>query len=633
VNHVKRIRLFAFVSLWGLFVFCVPCAAAVRSIDVNARPLISLLKVSPDGRQLCVVASNGDADAITLIDLATFKPETVADLNDTRLLNYWWKGQNFLVLLVADEGTGYLSFRSLELSTKKVRPIVKLNHRASIIKHPLLHDEDHLLLSTYQGSGVDLKRLNVRTGKTEVIEKNPGYVKTWLVRNDGTALAAVGAEEQPDGDRLLRKSFLLRRNQTTKAWERVYLGRVDEPRLLPLSVHPDQRRIIAWDFRPETTASVVAIDPATMETEVLFNSPKVNPSYLATWGDNEHDPKAIVYETDIPRRVFLQEDARQLQAAIDSALPGTINDIVSHSLDLQVMVVHAQSDRNPGSYYLLDRRGRRLMPLGALYAGFPPGEMATGEHFEFLARDGLPLTGRILWPVGVTGRPPLIVMTPLWVNGERTTYYFDRLHQFLASAGYAVAQIDWRGTVGFGRKFSEAGDFQIESGLPNDLEDGVRWLIAQGRVDSRHVVLFSASSGGLPAVHALARPGLFTAWVNSNTLLESWRFSYEALAPSRLDEREVIEARGSSKAVEAYKKSLNVVPLLAQIRLPQFHHYVTASDSELSLVRKAALKSGAPAVFHHYSGKSEDLSAEVRQAELLDEILAFLKKYAPPSQP
>lgn len=630
---MKRIPLLAGASLLILLFTGEPCSAAIRSIDVYAKPQLSLPKVSPDGRQLCVVANNGKIDVITLFNLATFQPRTVADLNGTRLLNYWWKGPDFLVLLVEDEVTGYADFRSLELSTKKVRFIHKLNQRISSIKHPLLQDEDHLLLSTYTGSGFDLRKLNVRTGKTEVIEKNPGHVENWLIRRDGTALAAVGSEQQQDGDRLTRRSFLLRRKQSTGEWERVDLGRSDEPRLIPLNVHPDQRRIIAWDFRPETTASVVALDPATMETEVLFNSPEVNPSYLATWGDNEHDPKAVVYETDRPRRVFLQEDARQLQAAIDAALPDTFNDIASQSLDQQVMVVHAQSDRNPGSYFLLDRRGNRLMPLGEQYAGFPPAEMGKSQQFKFAARDGLALTGRILRPAKAGARPPVIVLTPSWVNGERTTSQFDRLQQAFASTGYAVVQIDWRGTVGFGRKFSEAGDFQIDSGLPNDLEDGVRWLIAQGQVDPRRVVLFTSASGGLPAVHSLARSGLFTAWVNYNTLLESWRFNYEALAPSRLDERDVIAARGSRKGVEAYKRSINVVPLLAQIMVPQFHHYPSASDSELSLVRKAAKKSGAPAVFHYFSRKSDDLPVEARRAALLDEILSFLRQYAPPLAP
>ncbi len=603
--------------------------AEIRSSDVYAKPQLSLPKVSPDGRQLCVVANNGRIDVITLLDLATFQPRTIADLNDTRLLNYWWKGSDLLLLLVEDEISGTADFRSLELSTKKVRSLQRLNQRIGSIKHPLLHDKDHLLLSTFAGSGFDLRRLDVRTGKMEVLEKNPGNVENWLLCRDGTPLAAVGSESNLEGDRMIRRSFLLRRNQTGKEWERVELGRTDEPRLVPVNVHPDQHRIIAWDFRPENTAAVVALDPATMKTEVLFNSPEVNPSYLAVWGDNEHEPKAIVYETDLPRRIYLQEDDRRLQAAIDAALPGKVNDIASHSLDLQVLVINSQSDRDPGSFFLLDRRAGRLMPLGSRYAGFPPSETSASEHFNFTARDGLPLTGRLIRPPGKETKAPLIIFTPDWVNGERTTYNFDRLHQKLASAGYAVAQINWRGTVGFGRKFSEAGDFQIESGLPNDLEDGVRWLLAQGHFDAGHVVLFSSSGGGLPAVHTLVRPSLFTAWINLNTRLESWRFNYEALAPSRLDERDVIDARGSRKNVEAYKKSINVVPLLPRIKVPQFHHYPAALDSELLLAQKAAKKSGAPAVFHYDRDANTTPSAEVRRTELLDAIMVFLKQYAP----
>jgi dienelactone hydrolase len=366
-----------------------------------------------------------------------------------------------------------------------------------------------------------------------------------------------------------------------------------------------------------------------MQTEVLFNSPQVNPSRLTVWGDDSYAAQAIEYEVGSTQRVYFSQEAALLHGAIDAALPGATNNILRQSLDHQVMTISSERENVPDTYYLLNRRTNRLMPLGARHPGFPATETNVGEEFSFVARDGLTISGRVVYPRNQSGPVPLIVITPFWLNGSRTSAEFDRRKQSLVAAGYAVAEINWRGTIGFGRSFSEAGDFQIESGLPNDLEDGTRWLIAQGKIDPKRVALLTRNWGGFPAIRTLARPDLFSAWINFDTRLDYRSLNNEALALSRLDEREVIQARGGRKALDAYKRTLDIQPLIATLKQPQFHYYGDTQYNSISLLKSAQKKSNAVAVFHYFASSSYASELEKQNMMLYDEIFAFLHQYLP----
>ena len=190
-----------------------------------------------------------------------------------------------------------------------------------------------------------------------------------------------------------------------------------------------------------------------------------------------------------------------LQQTIDASLPGTHNVVTSISEDEKVVVVLASSDRDPGTYYLLNLRQPALKLIGKVNARINPAEMRPMEPISFQARDGLTLHGYLTRPAGAEGKPgPLIINPHGGPFGPRDQWGFNPEVQLLANRGYAVLQINYRGSGGYGYSFMKAGQREWGGKMQDDLTDGVKWAIAQGIADPGRIVISGASYGGYAAM-------------------------------------------------------------------------------------------------------------------------------------
>lgn len=345
-------------------------------------------KLSPDGSKLAVTRVQDFRDALFIIDLATFSPTPAATFDDTRLLNLWWKG-NDLLLLLLEYGGGIVEFKTLDLTTKKARALHQFNDRGGAVVNPLTADPSAMIVSTWSSTGVNLRRLDVRTGRLEPILRNPGYVDRWFTDREGHPLAGLG--------RLDGNWFMLLR-EGISPWRRIELGDRDIPDFWPVAVFSDQRRILGFDYKTGDKAAAVVWDPATDAKEEIWRSDEVDADSILVWGDDETRPRAVSYEADRPRALYLTDGDRALADEIDRALPDTTNGIVSISADESKMVIQAYSDIVAAEYHLLDRKSGRLLPLGSAYPTLSRARMTPSRHFTFPGRDGRMMTGRAYVP-------------------------------------------------------------------------------------------------------------------------------------------------------------------------------------------------------------------------------------------
>lgn len=138
-----------------------------------------------------------------------------------------------------------------------------------------------------------------------------------------------------------------------------------------------------------------------------------------------------------------------------------------------------------------------------------PAQMAPRQPISFTARDGLELHGYLTMPVGA-GKPPLVLLPHGGPHGPYDDWFYDNDAQFLASRGYAVLQVNFRGSGGRGESFLQAGFREWGGKIQDDLVDGVRWAIASGKVDGARVCAYGASFGGYSALMLAAlQPEMF----------------------------------------------------------------------------------------------------------------------------
>lgn len=528
-------------------------------------------KLSPRGDRFAVVGIRDFAEFVALIDVGSMQASPVALLSDGRVLNYWWKGDRYLLLLI--EHPGETIFKVVDMETRKARDLTQLNMRGGWVVNPLVGDPESMIVSSGTSSGVDLRKLNLRTGKLELLERNPGFVRRWFTDRTGRAVAGLGLVDE--------NWFMVLRVEGKRPWRRVELGNRSVPDFWPIAVYSDQRRILGLDYVSGNTAAAVVWDPADDRKETIWHSDEVDPDSVLNWGDDETVPRAIAFETDRPRYHYLDAGSRALAEQIDAALPDTTNSIVSMSADESRMIIQSESDTVAAEFFLLDRNTGSLRPLGRAFAGLDPKQMGSSRHFAFDNRAGQRIRGRILVPRGAPDRPPVVVAVGHDLS-SRSQWRFQRNFQLLASAGYATVEIDHRGTDGYGRAFAEAGDRQISEGMPDDIADGVRWLVEQGWIDGRRVAILGQDDGGILALHTLVRhPGLFSAWININTPMSTRHLEADDVVFGLHSNESRLAKIGGERSANRYTKSLEPKRLLPSVRVPSFAFYSRRRDNSL----------------------------------------------------
>ena len=198
------------------------------------------------------------------------------------------------------------------------------------------------------------------------------------------------------------------------------------------------------------------------------------------------------------------------------SFPGDIVYPVSTSQDGSKSVLYVYSDRDPGGYYLFDVKSMEISPIGAVIDGIVPEQMGERRLISFRARDGILLRGILTIPPGVDPKSlPLVVHPHGGPLGAADSWRWDADSQLLASHGYAVLQINFRGSGGYGRSFFNAGSRAWNTGMINDITDGTRWVEAQGIADPKRVCIYGASYGGYAALmSSLREPDLYRCTID-----------------------------------------------------------------------------------------------------------------------
>ncbi|MFN8625913.1 MAG: S9 family peptidase [Candidatus Binatia bacterium] len=351
-----------------------------------------------------------------------------------------------------------------------------------------------------------VKAVEVESGKlTSLVPSHPG-VEYWLADHDGEVRAGVGLA----GERYR----LFARASTEAEFEKIedfavrqasgptFAGFGFDPTTLYVWKSLDGRRALyAYDLSARQVVRLVFAHPAVDVDGLVFNQ-------------GRRELIAVDYIDDGPQRHFLDSDAERDQVTIDRALPGTFNEVVSQNKDHTRAIVRAGSDTRPPAYYLFDRARKpaRAELLQSFYPELANVDLAPMRSVSYRGRDGLNIPAYLTIPPGAEPRNLPVIIHPHGGPGVRDFRQFDPEVQFLASRGFAVFQMNFRGSGGYGEAYRERGFRQWGQAMQDDVTDGVRWLIAQGIADPDRIGIYGASYGGYAALMGLVKtPELYRA--------------------------------------------------------------------------------------------------------------------------
>ena len=281
---------------------------------------------------------------------------------------------------------------------------------------------------------------------------------------------------------------------------------------VPRAFLPDNQRIIGYYAKDGGPEELVVQNADGSGRTTLSTDPVFSPSELM-WDIGSRIPFGTIHVNGGPRYTYFSQGSpgATVHQAMAAKFPGQTVDILNASRDHQRILLSVASDRNPGSYYLLDLGSKSLAKLFDAQPWIQPERMAQRRPIQFTTSDDQEIHGYVTLPPGrVEQKLPAILLPHGGPHGIADSWYYDELAQMLASRGYLVVQVNFRSSGGRGDRFMESGYRKWGTRVQQDLIEGMQSVIDSGLADKDRVCVFGASFGGYSAMMTPIRaPGMF----------------------------------------------------------------------------------------------------------------------------
>jgi dipeptidyl aminopeptidase/acylaminoacyl peptidase len=475
--------------------------------DFFRNPERSGFQVSPDGNSISFMQPYQNRMNVFVRPRAGGEALRVTSETERDVAGYFWKGSTRIVYLKDFKGDENFHVVAVDADGKNLVDLTPFEKvQASIIDDRHDNDDEMLISMNKRNPEVfDVYRVDLMTKRLTLIAENPGNVTGWVTDHTGCIRLALVA----DG---VNSSIQHRPDENTP-FKTIITTNFKE-QIQPLFFDFDNKLMFASSNINRDKAAIVRVDPTTAKEEsIIFQHPEVDVSGLG-WSRKRKVYTEVQFLTWKRRRKFFDAETEAIQGDLERQLPGYEIDLQSSNRDENIFVVAAWSDRTMGVRYLYDATSKKLTKLAEIAPWLPEGDLAEMKPITYQARDGLTIHGYLTLPHGQAKNLPLVV-NPHGGPWARDAWGYNPEVQFLADRGYAVLQMNFRGSTGYGRAFWEASFKQWGKKMQDDVTDGVKFAIAQGVADPKRVCIYGGSYGGYCALAGLAfTPDLYACGVD-----------------------------------------------------------------------------------------------------------------------
>jgi dipeptidyl aminopeptidase/acylaminoacyl peptidase len=494
--------------------------------DFYKRPPMTGFQLSPNGKYLAAVVPIGQRRNVAVIDLETRKAWPVTSITKQDIGGFVWASDDRLLFFLDNEGNESRGIFAVDRDGKNPKMLIeppesqmragRFEVLGADIVSLMENDPERVLISVsrIQDEGIvqDIETLNIYTGKRLRKIKNPGKITSWIADRNGEVIGAV----RVDG---VETSFLFRDGES-KEFEEWSRSRTGQPSWSPSYISQNRekwyvssRLDAAGNARDK--AAIFRFDPKTRKIgELVYEHPDVDVGGVL--GSRVADDMiGVSYSADKPQQVIFDPTIKALQGTLKARFPDQQVFLSSASRDEQKMIFAVTSSTNPGRFFLFDRGKNAFEELASVLPWLKESQLSPMKPLKIAARDGLMLPSYLTIPRQSSGKNLPLVLMPHGGPRARDFYGFDPLVQIMANRGYAVLQVNFRGSVGYGLAFDKAGWREWGGAMQQDLIDALKWTIAEGIADPQRICIFGASYGGYATMMGLVQnPELFKCGIN-----------------------------------------------------------------------------------------------------------------------
>lgn len=583
-------------------------------------------RLSPDGKYLAYIAP--DEKNVLQVWLRTVGQQDDRKVTDDHKrgirIFFWTYDGEQLIYLQDSDGDENWHLYLVNIQSNIVRDLTPFQGVLAqpVALEPDFPDQILVGLNLHDRRKHDVYCINLKNGAVEFDIENPGNIVGWTADAQLQVRAAIATT--PDGG-----SDLLLRETTNKPWENfLHWGPDDEG--YPVSFSADGKTLYIIGSHKANAQRLIALDIATRQETVIAE-------------DYQYDVGGIIIHpvSRVIQAVSFYKDKQEWQIldqsisldfdAINKVRQGEFN-IGSRDLADKNWLVSYLTDDGPVYYYAYNRESKTSTLLFSNKPKLEELTLASIQPIAFKSRDQLTIHAYLTTPVGM---PAKNLPTVLLVHGgpwARDTWGYDPEVQWLANRGYAVLQVNFRGSTGYGKDFLNAGNREWGAKMHDDLIDAVNWLIQQGIADPKQVAIMGGSYGGYATLVGLTfTPDVFAAGVdivgpsNLITMMESIPPYWEPLR--------AIEAHriGNLETEQEFLKSRSPLFFVDRIQAPlliaQGANDPRVKQAESDQIVQAMQQAGKPVEYILYSDEGHGFARPENRLYFYAKTEEFLAKY------
>lgn len=478
--------------------------------DFFRNPTQVSFRVSPNGEYISYRAPWEDRMNVFVQNLETKEVTQVTKETTRDVGGYMWKGDRILYTRDLNGDENYIVYSAKIDGTDQKALTPEKGVRAGILDDMRGIDgmEKMVMVQMNQRNPqvFDPYLVNVETGELKSLVDNTENYESWVTDHDGIIRLA----SKTNGTDVT----LYHRASASEPFEELITTDFRNSFGVQMFTFDNKNLIVSSNIGRDKEAIVEWSIADKKEVRVIYENQK----YDAGGVDYSRKRKVLTmatYEGAKQNRVFLDDQTEKMYQKMQPKFEGYEFWIYGEDENETKMVVWAGNDRMPGVYYFYDAEADKVEKLATPYEWLAEDDMAEMKPISYKSRDGLTIHGYLTVPKGKEAKNLPVVVNPHGGPWARDSWGYNPEVQMLANRGYAVLQMNFRGSVGYGRKFWEASFKQWGQKMQDDITDGVNWLIKEGIADPERVAIYGASYGGYATLAGLTfTPDLYACGVD-----------------------------------------------------------------------------------------------------------------------
>ncbi|MDA3860567.1 MAG: S9 family peptidase [Melioribacteraceae bacterium] len=624
----KTNKIFLFSLLAILFIGCQNQEYKTEIIPIESlfkNPKSIALKLSPSGNKIAHLKSWNNRLNVFVKNFSNNTEIQITHEKDASVESFFWISETKVLYLIDKYSNDNKALICVSLDGTNNKELTDSKNFTTYVINVLPEFEDEIIIQTNERDQTvfDVYRLNLLSGKKIVIGKNPGNVTHWLTDNNGKLRISVksdGVNNVIQYRKTERENF--KEVKTVNFTTQFY----------PVLFTKNNKNLYVLSNEGSNRTALIEYDVhRNYETKVLYEHPEVDVEYIY-YSEKKQEVTGVSYLTWKREFTFWDEDRAEIQKNLERQIPNMELNKVSTNKNEDKLLIKASSDKSYGTYYLYDVTKDTLIKISEISPWLNDYQFSDMKPIRFKSRDGLTINGYLTLPqMEITENLPAVIL-PHGGPWYRDKWSFNKKVQFLANRGYAVLQINFRGSVGYGKNFWQAGFKEWGGAIQNDITDGTNWLIKQGIIDKNRIAIMGSSFGGFSVLEGVSKnPNLYQCGISQAGITDLFAF-LETIPPTWSPFRAMLyEMIGNPVEDEKMIESQSPLFNVDKIKVPLFIAH-GANDSkvkktDVDLFIEKLNENGVKVKYLLKDNEGHGFKKEENRIEYYKEVESFLAKY------